>query len=186
MYKKMMTMALALILAMSFMFSVSAETSGLNQYETALMQKLSQTFTINGKTGSLPAEQLNQARNYFISSADLTEAQYKEVSAIVDKGIALIKTQNTTDVKAFSATVKTGLLDYAEEAAAVVDLSLTYDGKNITITDSADKTVFVNAPVIKVTGAAVDPTSSVVVLGVMTTMLIACYAASKKMGLFSK
>lgn len=172
---------LSLMMLMVCVFGASA--AGLNEYEQKLVDKLSQQIVVNGKTASLPAEYLNQAKNYLTSTADLTEAQYNAVAQNVDAAIALIKEQkNITNLSAINGQ----LIDYAKKASEAADLKFNYDGKNITITDANNNPVFKGDAVIKVTGASVDMTFVYVAAGVLVILMGASIFAAKKMKLFSK
>lgn len=176
------SLGLSALMVVGCVFAASA--AGLNSNEQKIMDKLSQTITIDGKSAKIPAEYVNQARNYLTSTADITDEQYTEIIKNIDSAFALVKEQKTVDISKFPASVNSQLLEYVKKAAAVVDLTVSYDGKDITITDADNKTVFEGKPAIKVTG--VDMTPVFVLGGAAVILLGASVLVSKKMKLFSK
>ena len=176
------SLGLSALMVVGFVFATSA--AGLNSNEQKIMDKLSQTVTVDGKTAQIPTEYVNQARNYLTSTADITDEQYTEIVKNIDAAFALVKEQKTVDISKFPASVNAQLLDYVKKAAAVVDLTVSYDGKDVTITDAENKTVFEGKPAIKVTG--VDMTPVFVLGGAAVILLGASVLVSKKMKLFSK
>lgn len=161
---------------------VSAQ-DGLNSYEEALINKLSQSVVnAGGNTISIPASYVNQAKNYFISSDDMTKEQYAEIDALLDEGIALVKSQTTASISALPYSVKTSLLDTAKKMVSVIGMTLTYDGTNIVIVDPNGKVAFSNVPAVKVTGnvtASVWP-AAVIGAGLIALMAGAMVVAHKK------
>ena len=183
--KKWIAIAAAVVM-MTGVCAISASASGLNSYEEALIEKLSQSVEIDGKTASLPASYVNQAKAYFVSSVDLTKEQADEINGYVDEGIALVKAQTTTDLKKFPASVNSKLLELSKKATEVVGLKLTYDGKVINIVDEDGKVAFSGQPAIKTTGVDVNLAVGLGALVLVAAMLGTSVVAAKKLKLFSK
>lgn len=188
MKKKWLALLISALMVMAF-FALPTSAAGLNDYEQKLMDKLSAGVDINGTQVYLPAEYVNQAKNYFLSSHDMTELEYNEIVGYVDDAIALVKENapaGTFSFQALSSDVKNQLLSYGQKAAAVVELTLSYNGKNVKIVDKNNTVVFEDAPAVKTTGAEANFTMLWVVAGSFAVLLIAAVAVSKKAALFSK
>ena len=82
--------------------------------------------------------------------------------------------------------VNSKILDLGKKAVAVTGGVLTYDGKNVTITNAEGKVVFDAAPVVKQTGAEVDFTAIVLAAIAVVAMLGAAIVVAKKNALFVK
>lgn len=181
--KKWISGLLAGIMSIMMLTVSAAAQDGLNSYEEALVNKLSQSVVnAGGVTISLPVSYINQAKNYFISSVDMTQEQFNEIDALLDEGIALVKSQTTASLSALPYSVKTSLLDTAKKMVAVIGMTLTYDGTNVIIVDPNGKVAFSNVPAVKVTGgvnASVWP-AAVIGAGLLGLMAAAMVVVRKK------
>lgn len=86
--KKFVACVLAGITAVMMLCTTVSAEGGLNTYEEALINELSQSVVnADGVSVFIPTSYVNQAKNYFISSVDMTKEQYEEISAILKDGI---------------------------------------------------------------------------------------------------
>ncbi|MBQ1186411.1 MAG: hypothetical protein IIX54_01825 [Clostridia bacterium] len=186
--KKICAVILALVLLIvPLTISVSA-AGDLNANEQKIISELKKEVKIGEKTFAVPAQYVNQAENYF-KTIDVTEAQAKEILGYIAQGEKLVVAQKitaTTDLKVLKDDVKSEILSLGQKAVAVTGGVLTYDGKNVTITDANGKVVFKNAPIIKQTGEQVDFTAIAIITLAAVTLLGASVVIAKKNALFVK
>ncbi len=136
--------------------SVNAE-GGINANEQAILEKIQTIYRVGEKEYTVPEEYFNQARNFFLTT-NLSKAESDEIISYIDEGLELLESQverfdsANVNFEKFDSSVKAKILDLGQKAAAVIDLKLVYVGGNVTITDTAGKTVFSGTAVIKVTG----------------------------------
>lgn len=195
--KKITTIMTSMIMAVVLAVSVSA--AGINSYEQSILDLLKTKVDLgSGQTYSIPANYIVQAENYF-QQADVTKEQADTINGYINEGINLLKSRSSVitakggvfHLKDLTAEDKTTILNLGKKACETVGLKLTYDGKNVVITDANDssKVYFSNSPIIKVTGeegnsvhagAAAAGVAAVVVLAVAGV-----YAYSRKNKLFA-
>ena len=172
------------ILIVPMSFGVSAE-GALNAEELKILEALKGTVTVNGVEFHIPDNYVTQAENY-LKTHDVTKVEAEEILGYIDEGKNIVKESNlksTSDLKVLPQEDKQKILDLGKKASAVVEATLTYDGKDVTIVaNNSGETLFDAAPVVKTTGAdgfgliAIIASSVVVLLG-------AAFVASKKLGL---
>lgn len=64
----------------------------------------------------------------FFANNEMTDAQADQIKAIIDKGVALMNADGATEPNQLSSKAKKQeLLSYAQEAAAVMGLTVSYD-----------------------------------------------------------
>ncbi len=195
----------AVLLAISLLFSVMAISASAEGAMSDLEQKIMDYLKAGGEVEingvkqivKIDSEDLKQAENYFLTNTDeLTEADYTVIVAKLDEGkakiveaakkdAAVVKADGTLDLSKMSAEDKTAVLESAKEACAVVDLSLTYTGEKVVITETSTGSVkFENEPVVKTTGANVNTTALVVAFVGFVTLVGAAAITAKKAELF--
>lgn len=131
---------------------------GINANEQAVMEKIQMVYKVGEKEYTLPAEYVNQARNFFLT-IDLTREQSDEILGYINSGLELVDSQvdkfgsSKVEFDKFEPSVKAQILDLGQKATEVVNLKLVYNNSNVTIADEDGKTVFTGAAVIKVTGS---------------------------------
>ncbi len=180
--KKCLSIFVTILMAMSlFCMGASAET-GLNAHEEALVNDLSQAVVnAGGYEVSIPTSYVNQAKNYFISSVDMTEAQYNEIVALLNQGIALVKAESDTNIANYSYAVKAELLDIGKKMVGVLGMTLVYDGQHVVIADAEGRVAFSDEPVLKTTGGAdASYTLAIAVGAVLMLMTVAGVVYTKK------
>ena len=137
-------------------FSVSAEGT-INASEQAILEKIQMVYTVGDREYTVPTEYVNQARNFFLT-VSVTEAQSNEILGYIENGLGILDSQvqkfgaGDVNFENFDSAAKSEIFELAQKATAVLNLKLVYSGGNVTITDTAGKTVFSGAAVIKVTG----------------------------------
>lgn len=186
--KKWVAAVLAGITAvMMLCVNVSAE-SGLNSYEEALINDLSQSVVnADGVSVFIPTSYVNQAKNYFISSVDMTKDQYEQITAILQRGIAIVKAGSGLNIANYSYADKVAMLKCGQEMVAVIGMTLTYDGTNVVIVDPNGKLAFSAAPVLKTTGNVVPSVVPAAAIGVALIGLMAAgVVVTKKQGVKAK
>ena len=180
--KKFLSLFVSILLVASvFCMGASAET-GLNAYEEQLVEKLSQSVVnAGGYEVSIPASYVNQAKNYFISSVDMTETEYDAIVALLNDGIAMVKAEDGTKISNYDYDVKADLLECGQKMVDVIGMDLTYNGSDVVIVDEAGKVAFSDDPVLKVTGGMdVSVMPALVVVAVLATLTVAGVVVTKK------
>ena len=126
MKKLVCLMVVAVLLAVSMIPAFAA--SGINDYEKKIIDYVQTAYVVDGKTITVPQEYITALEN-MCTNADMTEAQYKEIKAILDEALAFVKSKNLLTLKDITKTGSTQtLLDYARKALAVVGFSLSTKG----------------------------------------------------------
>lgn len=172
--KKFSALVLALVLVAAA--AVTAFAAGINSNEQAVLNEL-QT-SVNGMT--IPSQYINQAENYF-NTIEMTKAESDQIIAAIREGKAYLESTGVTAVSQLTAEQKQTMMGYANKAAGVLGLSLSYAKGTLTVTDgnktngsaSDNKTVAVSGNVVKTTGADVNGIGFVV-LGAVVVLLAAC------------
>ncbi len=119
-------MVVAVLLVVSMVPAFAA--SGINNYEKDLIEYVKTAYVVDGKTITVPAEYFTALENVF-TNVDVTEAQYKEIKAILDEGLAFVKSKNLQKLEDITATGSTKtLLEYADKALSVVGYHLSTKG----------------------------------------------------------
>lgn len=184
--KKLFAILLTIaILVVPMSLSASAE-GALNAEELRIMEALKGTVTVNGVELHIPDNYVTQAENY-LKTHDVTKAEADEVLGYIDEGKEIVKASDlkkTSDLKVLPKKDKQAILELGKKACAVVESTLTYDGKNVTIVaNNSGETLFDAAPVIKTTGADSDFSVTAIVISSVVVLLGAAFVASKKLGL---
>ena len=194
---------LAILMTLVLMFSVvaiSASAAGTyGEYEKKVMDLLSaKTEFKSGSTSAtfvIPDNYVNQAKAYFSSSeGDITEEQYNKIVEAVNSGkkhvqdavtadVSLIK-NGQVDIAHLPEAVKSQVLKDGQDACAVVDLSLTYNGKHVVITDVSGAVKFEDAAIIKTTGANINTAMMFVVVSAFLALVAGSVVTAKKAQLF--
>ena len=156
-------MVVAVLLVVSMVPAFAA--SGINQCEKEIIEYVKTAYVVDGKTITVPAEYITALENVF-TNVDVTEAQHKEIQAILDEALAFVKSKNLQKLEDITATGSTrALLDYADRALAVVGYHLSTRGSLsdadhglLIITDAAGNVVAELHPAV-VTKTGADFTS---------------------------
>lgn len=172
--KRLSTMIIAIVLVA--VSAVTAFAAGINSYEQAVLDEL-QT-SVNGMT--IPSQYINQAENYF-NTVEMTKAESDQIIAAIKEGKAYLESTGVTAVSQLTADQKQAMMGYANKAAGVLGLSLSYGKGVLTVTDgnktngntSDNKTVAVSGNVVKTTGADVNYIGFAV-LGAVVVLFAAC------------
>ncbi len=154
-------------------FSVSAEGT-INASEQVILEKIQMVYKVGNKEYTVPAEYVNQARNFFLT-VSVSEAQSDEILGYIENGLEILNVQvqkfgaGEVNFERFDSSAKTEILTLGQKAAQVVNLKLIYSDGSVSITDSAGKPVFSGSAIIKVTGAS----SRHLIFGAVTFSVIA-------------
>lgn len=127
--KKIISVVLVAVLI--FAFAVPAFAAGINTYEQKLMDYVATAYVVNGKTVTVSADITAGIKNILNSDdIDVTEAQYNQIVAILDKALAYSKANNLTAIADLqkNATATATLLDYGKQALAVLGCTVTTSG----------------------------------------------------------
>lgn len=175
MIKKIMAVTASAVMMLAM--SVTAFAAGtIDANEQKIIDEL------NAK--KVPASYVSQAKNYLVQDdVTVTEAEAKEIIGCIDDAAAIaekegIKTK--ADLEKASTAVFNSVLAEVEQAAAVLDLKVTYDTKSdvFTIVDKDNKVVATSNVGVKKTGA--DSMTTVAVVSVLGLAVVALAVASKK------
>ena len=168
--------------------SLSASAAGtINSFEKAVLESLDENVKVDDTFFHVPQEYITQAEN-FLKTIDMTEAQSKTILEKIDDCKEIITAghiKNTSDLKVLPQAEKQKLLDNGKAAAAAVNGEFIYDGENVKVTHNG-KTVFEDAPVVKVTGAEADYTAIVLSVAGVIAVLAAAAVVARKKGLLVK
>jgi hypothetical protein len=106
---------------------------------------LSQTFTVNGQSVTIDAENLNKAKRY-LNQYPVTEAQAEEVKAQVQGTIAIMNEAKVSDYKKLSAAqkeqVKSKIVAAGNAVGAKIVFSSNSNGKTTADIYSPDGILF--------------------------------------------
>lgn len=113
--------------------SVSAFAAGINSAEQSVLDKLNYVSAYNTGAVDNYVELKNQAENYF-NTIDMTEDQANKINSIIDEAIAFYKSTGVTRLGQMTRAQKEKMVEFAQRAAAVVDVTITYDYANDLVT----------------------------------------------------
>lgn len=77
----------------------------------------------------------------YLSDNPVTDSQADTILAKADEGIAIMKSENTKDIRKLSNTAKNQVKTLAQEAADVIGLTLTYSSGKVEIYNKQGKLV---------------------------------------------
>lgn len=180
--RKILSVAAATLLCLAS--SITALGAGLTASEQALLDQLKAGITVNGVVIEVPASVINQVENELMK-IDVTADQADVILAKLDEAVVLAEELDVTSIEDFKAKANK-FLPIAKEAAKVVNYTIAYDAAKgmVTVANPSGNTVFATKNVINQTGF--DLTATVVVSGVVVTLLAACFAVASKKKLFVK
>ncbi len=179
-----MLMVLALLVAIPLSASAS---SGINAHEQRILDALSEPIQLEGRTTSLPAQYINQARTYVMrADVDLTSSEANQIIGYINQARDLVINGGFSSFSEMPQSFLNQLIELAQRAAAVIGLTLSFDLSSglpvITIVSDSGEVVVDGDNVIKQTGLGV--TASAVVLLGLTGAVGACGVVAKKRNLF--
>ena len=178
--KKWRTVFIACAVGLCAAVTVSA-ASGLNDNERQLLDQVKAEVEASVFKGKISEDMFNQAENYLNrDDVDVTAEQTQQLTAKIEEAKAILEQENVTSIDDFKGAVKEQVLTAAQDAAAVLSLTLNYETVNqvITVTDQSGAVVFKAEDVIKRTGP--DMGGVVAAGGVLTVILAGCAAAVVK------
>lgn len=178
--KKIAACIASMVLAASLSLTAFA-ASGIDANEQAVLDKLNTPITVGNKVMTLPAEYYNQAENYLKQDGvSISDEQKAQLTAKIDEATKVLQDNGTTDLASLPKTVRSQLVTLAQDAAKIVDLTLTYDNgsKTITIVDKAGTVVAKIENVVKTTGA--DTTAAVMTAVTLIALLAGCAVVARK------
>ncbi|MGL5540816.1 MAG: hypothetical protein ACRDBX_04170 [Erysipelotrichaceae bacterium] len=173
-------------LSLCAMLSVTAFAAGsLNTFETAILDALKASVTVNGTTVSVPSAQLNDVEKYFMSEGvDVTDAQSQIVLAQIQKGKDYVIANGITDLTRVNVTQGKALVAIAQPAADALNVRIVADYVNGTVTvyDASGNVISYMESPIKNTGLGFETTAMIgaMLLGVMGVATV----LAKKKGYF--
>lgn len=186
-------MVVAVLLAVSMVPAFAA--SGINKNEQDLLNYIKTAYVVDGVTITVPQEYITALENVFANS-DVTDAQYKEIKAILDEALQFSKAKKLVNIEDITKTDSTEtLLGYGRKALAVLGYTLATQGSLtdadhglLIISDANGKVIAKLHPaivknatstgVVDKTGA--DYTSAVVCGTAAVAVLVAASVAVKK------
>lgn len=129
MKKILTTITLAILICLIATSYVNAMT------QSELQSYLTGAHTINGETVYASSEYVTRIERY-LSTHTLTDEQCAQIKAKVEEGISLLNKAGVTDPEDLSKEDKAQLLSIGQSAAAIVDLTLTYNSGIIELRDA--------------------------------------------------
>ncbi len=184
--KKIAACIASMVLAASLSLTAFA-ASGIDANEQAILDKLNTPITVGNQMMSVPAEYYNQAENYLKQDGvSVTDAQKTQVLAKIDEATEILQENGTTDLLSLPKNVRSQLVTIAQDAAKALDLNLTYDNvnKTITVVDKEGNVVAKVEDVVKTTGA--DTTAAVMTAVTLVALLAGCAVVARKSKLAAK
>lgn len=180
---------LASILVVAVLLVVSvvpAFAAGLNTYEQKIINYAKTAYVVDGTTITLPDEYFTALENVF-AEVEVTEAQYNDIMAIMEKALEFIKAHNLKQVADIRATGTTeDLLDFGRQALAVLGYGVSVKGSLadadhglLIITDPNGNVVAELHPNVVITKTGADYTY-VAAVGVVAVAIVAVAAVSVK------
>lgn len=175
MIKKIMAVTASAVMMLAMSVSVFAAGT-VDATEQKIIDEL--------KAKNVTASYISQAENYLAKdNVAVTEAQATSIIANIDNAAAIaekagIKTK--ADLTKADASVVDSIIAEVKKAAAVVDLTVSYDTKTgeVSILDKDNKVVATSNVGVKKTGA--DSMSTVAVVSVLGLAVAALAVVSKK------
>lgn len=125
--KKLASLMIAAVLLVCMAVPAFA-AAGINDYEKKLINYVETAYVVDGKTITVPQEYITALENVF-ASVDVTEAQYNEIKAVLDRALAYCKANNLQTLEDITAKGATNtLLAFANEALGVVGYRVVASG----------------------------------------------------------
>ena len=104
-----------------------------------LIAYLSKPFTIAGETVTIPSGYIKEVQRY-IDTYGITADQVTAIEAKIEEGIAVMNNAGVSDVSKLSQADKDKLMGLAQEAAAIVDATVTFGKGTVTVIGKDGKT----------------------------------------------
>lgn len=168
---------LSAALAVSAAVSASAAT-GINASEEKILTALSGTVNLNGVATPLPTKYYNQAKNYFTSEVEITEAQATEIIEKINAVKAYLESTGVSKYSDLTDAQINQVVALSNEASGVVGVKLSYDktGKNVkaTTTDGKETGISTGDPIVN-TGFDVPSVTVVAGLGIVLVSAAGVY-----------
>jgi len=123
--------SIALVAVLLFAFAVPVLAAGINSNEQKLLDYVATAYVVDGQTITVTSDIMAQAKNALNSdSIDVTDAQYKEITAILDEGLAYAKKNNLTKIADLQKSREhtENMLEYGRRAAAVLGCTVATKG----------------------------------------------------------
>lgn len=170
-----MKKTISMILVCVLLFALAVPTfaaAGINTYEQKLIDYVKTKYVTDKGIITVPKAYINAAENV-CNTIDITEAQYKEIVAILDEAYAYVVNNNLDEMKdiANNTDVQNVLLGYAEKALKVIGYTVTADraANLLIIKDATGNVVAKLTPSIIVqTGADNTAVAAVAAIAVLT------------------
>ena len=119
--KKVLSMMLVAVMAMLMLGTVSKATT-----KNELKEYITSPKTIAGKTMVVQDDDKVRIERYFDNN-EITDEQAGKIKDIMDKAISFMTANNASNPSQLSKANKQKLLAYAQEAASVLGLTVSYD-----------------------------------------------------------
>ena len=181
--KKTFRLSVALVFTALLTIScLSVSAASMDANKKKVLDVLEASVTVDSKTVVLPADFVNQAKNYLRrDDVVLTEAQANTVAKEIDNAVTLVKDAGVTSLDKLSSADKSEILTSVKKAAEAANLSVMINasGSTITIKDKAGNPVAqIGTSIIKKTGA--DSTALVTVTVLSAILLAGCVVIARK------
>lgn len=125
--------ALLIALVLSAVATVSTSAAGINDAEQAVIDELKTSVTMKGNTMVISDDYVNQAKNYF-NTIEMTDDESKEIVSIIKEGKTFLEGSGASNIADLSYSQKKDLLAYGQEVVGVIDMTMSYDKTNKTLT----------------------------------------------------
>lgn len=189
--KKLISIVLSIAAAATLFAMTSSAATGIDSNEQKILDLIGKPITIQsvGKSISIPAQYRAAAENYFLTTSmsdtqydkvvqEVTAAENTPLTAAEISQIKAASTSSTINIKALPESVKTQIMDDANQALAAIGLKASYDGSNLSIVNpSTNEVIFGNSSVLKATGYSAPSNSAAVIAALAAASVLAGAAA---------
>ncbi len=175
--------AVVAVLSMTFAMTICASAAEITAEEQAILDELSAGVEVDGVLVTVPADYMNQAEAYLLNE-DVTAEECDEIMAQIDEAEDYVVKNNITDLSKMTSAQIDDVVEIAEKAAEVVDVTITVDTKTGTVTgvDASGKEVLSGKAPVKKTG--MDVNATVVMAVALCAVVGTCVVVASKKNVF--
>ena len=124
--KKFLQMAFALVVSLGFVSSVHAAT------EQDVIDHVSKYYTVAGQQVRIEDQYIKTLKDIF-KEKDVTSAQAQQIIDDFDAAVSILQAANQTDPTKVSSADRQRLLNLGKDAAAQLEINVTYSNGVITL-----------------------------------------------------
>ena len=130
--KKILQMALVLVVTLGFASAVNAAT------EQQLIDHVSKSYLVAGKNVRIRDEYINQLKQY-LNEREVSEANAQAVIDDFDAAVGIMQAGKVTDPTKLAKADRQQLMDLGRDAASKLGISVTYSNGKLLLVDADGK-----------------------------------------------